>query len=263
MSTHYKRYVDNPPAPSSSASSALPPVVTTVATTRANKRQLDENKTYSKWNYVHSKLYLLIYEISNGTFSHPEAQECLSILASCPAISILATSSLLNVNLLFNSLTFFHCNWRFLCINTYEFSKLTFSHPFIKGISASSNGIIIKESTGDALLTILDSFAKRHVDFLVDIAKYYQIAKKANEHEIYLHKITGGIMIPINEVINCAKKKGTANSKGELLILLKEFVDHKILSHVYDTKGEFISFCINEDDFEIVIAKYGPKSKPK
>jgi hypothetical protein len=262
MSTHYKRYVDNPPPPSSSASSALP-VVTAVATTRANKRQVDENKTYSKWNYVHSKLYLVIYEISNGTFAHPEAQECLSILASCPAISILATSSLLNVNLLFNSLTFFHCNWRFLCVNTYESSKLPLSHPFIKGISTSSNGIIIKESTGNALLTILDSFAKRHVDFLVDIAKKYQLAKKTNDHEKFHHKITGNIIISTNDVLDLTKKKGTANSRSELFTLLKEFVDHKILLHQTDKKGDFISFCITEDDFDIIIAKYGPKPKPK
>lgn len=222
---------------------------------RKNPNKFQEWK--GKWANLQSKLYLIIHEISSGIFWNYEAQECLSILASCESITIIASSSLLNANLLWDSLLFSRFAWRFIEVNTFQHSKLPFDHPFIRNIVTGPGGIIMKENTGENLIPVLRSFGKGHIEFLQRIGDAYFKSKQKTETTAKYFR-NGHIMFPFQEALEIALNSLIVKKKADLTALIKELIDHRILLHVLDEKkgGEYLKFLISEIDFKDYVMKF-------
>lgn len=245
---------------SSSANTALGPAKP--PTRRSLARQPSANSEgKGKWAYNQSKLYLIVQDICGHSFHSSEAQECLSILAACESTTMIATTSSMNSHLLWSSLTAFRYAWRYIRVNTFLHHSIPTDHILFLTTTTAS-GVVVKETTGEALIPVLRSLAKRHIEFLIAIANTYIRAKSQNAHEKYHLGVIGSyIIFPFTEAADIALAGLIVKSKGELLTLIKEFIDHNILTHeIMEKKGEFLKFLISEQDLRMIILRFSNSS---
>lgn len=231
-------------------------------TRRSLARQPSANSEgKGKWAYNQSKLYLIVQDICGHSFHSSEAQECLSILAACESITMVATTSSMNSHLLWSSLTAFRYSWRYIRVNTFLHHSIPTDHILFLTTTTAS-GVVVKETTGEALIPVLRSLAKRHIEFLIAIANTYIRAKSQNAHEKYHLGVIGSyIIFPFTEAADIALAGLIVKSKGELLTLIKEFIDHNILTHeIMEKKGEFLKFLISEQDLRMIILRFSNSS---
>jgi hypothetical protein len=229
--------------------------MTVTSSTRVSRKQSNPSSEWTgKWANVQSRLYLVIHEITSALFHSPEAQECLSILASCDSITMIASSSLLNGNLLWDSLFQSRYCWRYLKLNTFQHYKIPFDHPLFRNVVSGPGGLLMRETTGQSLLTVLTSLGHKHIEFLNKIGACYLKSKNNSENNgVSPYYQNGYIIIPSQEVVVWCTQDMIVQKNADLQVLLKELIDHRILvTQYHETKGQVLKFLISEDDFQII-----------
>lgn len=108
--------------------------------------------------YVHAKarLYILVNEIDSEAMNTKENIEVLSILASCPYVSIVATAETLNCGYQWSSQQLSNLNWTY-------FHTPTFTSKRLDTLFSQSNALVSEDTlSNDRFETILVTLSARH-----------------------------------------------------------------------------------------------------
>jgi hypothetical protein len=175
-------------------------------------------------------LYIIVFDLDGECLQSPESQSCMSLLAACSSVSIVANVESVNAPLLWSPQTLFNYRWMNNHMPTYQ------SYPF----NASESNILSERSREfpggvKTIKQILTCLTERHtqlVYFLVSHAlKHYDSNPDADGDE-GVGKYHG---IYIEELLEITTSKLIARNMGELDKLLYELISHKVICKVTDS----------------------------
>lgn len=190
-----------------------------------------------KYANIQARLYIVIHEICGNSFAHIEAQRCLSILARCESVSVLATLENLNFPLLWDGEILNRFNWQYYHIPSYIDHPLPIDHPSLAETNDAERRFPASTNDGCTLDLILRAMTNNHINLIQIICE--ESIRGSNSEMRY--------MIPIQEILTKAQKKLIVRSKNELKSILKEFIDHDILQLVQFEGKEQIKLMLTKE----------------
>ena len=94
----------------------------------------DQERWGGRYAIAKSKLFLIVHDICGDALSSPLSQECLSLLASCKSVSILATVENLNSVAHWDRRVLARYNWSYRHTPTFEPARIPYnSFPLVSG----------------------------------------------------------------------------------------------------------------------------------
>jgi len=121
-----------------------------LAQRRSSRTMLsDISRWGGRYALSQSKLFIIIHDIGGELLNNSIAQHCLSILASCSSVSIIATLDNINSTILWNKQDVAHYNWIMDEISTYKHysipeSSILVNNELFSTSSSSSSAIVDK-----------------------------------------------------------------------------------------------------------------------
>lgn len=212
-------------------------------------------KSRERSSHKRSKLYILVNSIEGESLRSDESQSCLSLLAACSSISIIATADNLNASALWSPLMLSNFRW----INSHVPTYKNYASDAKESIHSNGGRSEILGGT-KALEYIYKSLTKRHEELITLLANdainqhenglkkssiSSRLTNTGNESNILAHYYG----ITFEELLIETSKKVIARSSAELNVLLKELTDHKLVSKEADSSRRFrvmILLPINE-----------------
>jgi hypothetical protein len=226
------------------------------------RRNLLLNKAVPKYGgrYAHTqaRLYLLVHEICGPLFSHMEAQACLSIVAHCRSVSVVASAELLNVVQLWDHLSRGRFGWSWYHVPTYVHHRLPADHCILVREKESHGDARGAEGEADRLGLILATLPTAHKDLLhlvckLSMDKKEQLAKKKGAAESRKSKLSIGATpaqdarcVKTDDVVKAATSAMILKTKTELYEVCKNFFDHRILADVRIATGAFLKVLLSD-----------------
>jgi hypothetical protein len=207
---------------------AVQPVLT------SSRPHLDRSKfAKSSWNaryrYAHPKLYLLIDRIDGPALRSTISQRCLSMLAACDAVSILASCEHINTTLLWPNDLLTRFNWHY--DNASTFLSQAIPEDFI--LIPTTNSLVEGASKDKSLDSSLMSLTARHRELLEVTAKetlaLHAASTTASSSSSAAVDQSG---VPDSKILSICKNKLILRSSAELKTLLKELVDQRMIKIV-------------------------------
>lgn len=189
-----------------------------------------------RYSHAQPKLYIIVDGIDGESLQSDESQFCLSSLAACSSVSMIANTESLNAPILWNPQMLSKYRWANYHVPTYQ------SYAFNASESNSLGGGS-KEFPGGsrALEYIFKSLTKRHEE-LVSILAKDAVGQYDSEKVPLPSDATGGGStvayrgINIDDLLLETARSVVARSMPELNTLLQELIDHKIVTKVYDSQ---------------------------
>lgn len=222
-----------------------------------------------RYAHAQAKLYILVHEIGAEALTSPESQESLRILASCESISLIASAEHLQTPLLWRPEMLQDLRWVYLHFPTYVNKPIV---PLPATSSASTGSSIgagegfrwaakrspfvldgsgsDAKADGSAVDQVLASVTRKHKDIFVMLCN---MITQRNQTEVQ-EKVSGrgrkkgseNSSVTVVEVAMKCKNKMLCRSTEELVVILKEFVDHKLI--LLDSKEENVSLNLSTDE---------------
>ncbi|RYG98112.1 hypothetical protein EON65_51855 [archaeon] len=243
---------------------------------------LDKSKSHNggRYAYNQARLYLVIHSICGPLFCHADAQICLSILAGCKCVSILASIDMLNVSLFWDGLSRVRYAWSWYHMPTYISSVLPEDHPCLIGAEgareSSANNRSNEQYSRDReeTMSILSGFPTSHKEFLQILCKYcldkmsrlekgkpkVAILKESQKKKVRSTSSKSTISgkhglenlassdyacVPIDEVLKQGTAKLILKSKQDITEICKNFFDHQMLQDVRSSQfGDFLKVLL-------------------
>ncbi|KAJ1426737.1 origin recognition complex subunit 2-domain-containing protein [Ochromonadaceae sp. CCMP2298] len=90
----------------------------------------DAHRWGGRYALAQSKLYVVIHDVCGHALSSEASQQCLSVLAACPSVSLLACVENLNSIAVWDRRMLANYRWSFEHVPTYRSFRLPQNHPF-------------------------------------------------------------------------------------------------------------------------------------
>jgi hypothetical protein len=208
----------------------------------SSSRRIQQSSTlvkYSIGRYAHNqtRLFIVIHELCGPILADSNAYSCLSILASSKAVAMICSVRCTNVVTLWSPIVVTQFNWKYYHfgphenqhIQTLTTSLLPRDHViFHAGKSHSGVGSLGIIGT-DVLLTVLHS---------VD----------ANARELLCMICREGGAITGVKLLDLAGKKLIAKFREDLMLKLKELIDHNVVTLTRQGSFEIFRAMLSEED---------------
>lgn len=210
------------------------PVLTSM-THSINRTKFAKSAWKGRYRHEHPKFYILIDNIEGPALRNHFSQLCISYLAACDAVSIIATSEHLNTTTLWSTDMLGRFNWHFEHVPTFEQYPLPGSFVLYPSKASISEGLTNKSSL-DSLLT---SITVKHRELLELIAKETMMPSEtgtANSSKSSSSAATKSDPpgIQLNRILSGCKAKLILRTDKELKNMLKELIDQKTVKVVND-----------------------------
>jgi Origin recognition complex subunit 2 len=201
-------------------------IVPVLSTTQTNidKSKFAKSIWKGRYRYAHPKLYILIDNIEGQALQNRFSQVCLSYLAACDAVSIIATCEHINTPILWSNEVLGRFNWVFEHVPTFE--KHDLPRNFILFPSKATISECSNKSSLDSLLT---SITVKHRELLELIAKE-TLAERSNQ-KISNNNSEG---VELSIILSGCKAKLILRTDKELKNMLKELIDQKTVKVSHD-----------------------------
>ena len=203
-------------------------------------------KNLGRPSHKQSKLYILVNSIEGESLRSDESQSCLSLLAACSSISIIATVDNLNASILWNPIMLSNFRW----INSHVPTYRNYVVDTLKDLNSTRGKSDVLSGT-KALGYIYKSLTKRHDELIAllasDALKQHETGLKkpvvvkaktanvANDSTLLAHYLG----ISMEDLLIETTKKVIARSTAELNVLLKELIDHKLVTKEIDSSRRY------------------------
>jgi hypothetical protein len=185
-----------------------------------------------RYSHIQGRLYIIVFDLDGECLQSSESQSCMSLLAACSSVSIIANVESVNAPLLWSPQINTNYNWWNNHMPTYQ------SYPFNASESAT-----MSEKSKDfrggmkALNAILRCLTERHSQLInlmtFDALKHYD---SDPENLSGVDGSTGKYPgINVDELLEITTGKLIARNMGELDKLLHELISHKIIRRVMDS----------------------------
>ncbi len=213
----------------------------------------------SRYSNAVSRLYIIVNSIEAEGLAGPSAsksQEALSILAACPAVSLIASCDNLNCPLLWSTETSSKFNWLYINVPTFE--------PYCRIHEGSSielllSGSGISSSTNyKNTNTYYKGMTARQKDILKELIQEslkQKDAKKPAGKAGSSKKQIFGVYKP--DLFTLCSQKLIVSNINELNKSLKELTEQKIVSTIAyaaeegkAARGDFVSLLMSVEDME-------------
>ena len=205
-------------------------------------------KNRERQSHKQSKLYILVNSIDGESLRSDDSQLCLSLLAACSSISIIATADNLNTPILWNPLMLSNFRW----INSHVPTYRDYVVDTLKDLNSIRGKNDVLSGT-KALEYIYKSLTKRHDELIAllasDALKQHETGMKKPTKEKEKPAKTANIVestlvahylgISMEDLLVETTKKIIARSTAELNVLLKELVDHKLVTKEIDSSRRY------------------------
>jgi Origin recognition complex subunit 2 len=206
------------------------------ATTAFPSTRIADPKWGGRYSHAQAKLYIVVRNIDGESLQSDESQMCLSLLAACSSVSLIATSERLNTPVMWSPQLLSKFRWANYHVPTYE--SYAFNPTEVNSLGGGS-----KEFPGGAraLEYIFKSLTKRHEELVSMLARD---AIKQCETDKPSSSSNGGEScstasyrgMNIEELLVETSRSVVARSMPELNTLLQELVDHKIVNKAFDSQ---------------------------
>lgn len=196
--------------------------------------KLAQEKWGGRYRHEKSMLYILVNSIEGKLFQMNDAKVCLSILASCPSIGIIATCEHMNTSLQWNQEVLCNFKWIFEHFPTFEPNHIESDYILFPQKKTDSS-IALRKTDSKSIDSVLLSFPKKHRELLVllinETLKKYESLKNNVQDGKLKAKISGDdYKISKREILVLTKKDLRDRTESALNETLKEFVDQNLLS---------------------------------
>lgn len=208
-----------------------------------------------RYAHAQGRLYIVIHDIGADSLSSPSCQECLSLLAACASVSIIATVEHLNTPSLWNPSQLSRFNWMYEHIPTYVNFPLTKKSAFV-----SDRNKTIEQFDSSAVDHVLASVTHKHKEiFAVLCGIALQEVKSASEVPASKEKTARNkqpsFTVLIGDLLSKCKQKMLCRTMNDLVTILNEFVDHRLV--VVNSKDNNVTLNISIEQIE----RYGELQK--
>jgi hypothetical protein len=188
---------------------------------------------YGRYTHNFHRLYLIIHNLDGAVLRSNDFQQCLSKLAACPCVVLVASVDHLNTPLMWDTEMQARFRWSYQHAPTYDCNEIKSSELFsaVKGKNGGSR----------ALEYILRSLTNKHRDIMSHLAKL-ELNRKSritmggdNAGNYDSYDDDGGRPVrekgvTLNALLERCMAKLIVRNEQDLRYHLKEPVDHKILS---------------------------------
>lgn len=201
--------------------------------TNTHLHSAQRHYSYGRYAHNQTRLFLVLHDIVGPWLCAPEAQQCLAILAHCRSISLLASTSALNVSMLWSPSILSLFNFRYLSLPSYS-SLLPVPRDYVffgggRGAGGGAGGGLggnhLEVVGTDVLVTVLqsvDTLAKELLHLLCTLC----LSSSASSSSA---APSTSNEVPVQRMLEVAAQKMLVRSRDELLQKLGEFFDHKVL----------------------------------
>eukprot|EP01039_Chlorochromonas_danica_P005863 gene5863-6456_t len=244
--------------------SHLPPTERRQLAMQMNKAQ---PKYGGRYAHTQARLYLIIDEICGPIFAHMEAQACLSILAACKSISLIASLEILNLPLLWDSLTLARFAWSYQHLPTYVHHHFPADHC----LWSHGGGETTSRSSGPdgdvhRTATMFESLPYAHREILrIMCRKVIEKQRLLEERKADKSIATGRAKnkqnkedphcIDLDDVVKEATASMLARTRAELEVICKNFFDHRILEDLRTARGNHLKVLLSDKALQDILAK--------
>lgn len=180
-----------------------------------------------RYAIAQSKLYIIIHDILGNNLNNAISQQCLSILASCESVALFVTLENLNSIVHWNKVMLGKFRWIYEDVPTFQHHSIPDNFPLIYDKTTKSDNLLNKEAYDHKIIgvkAVLSSLTKHHNEMFTvlwdEISKYR--VNNPNHEKIY--------GIPFKHLSTVLGGKLIIKNDNDLNNLLKEFIDHKLLT---------------------------------
>lgn len=208
------------------------------ATTASSSTRIADPKWGGRYSHAQAKLYIVVRSIDGESLQSEESQMCLSLLAACSSVSMIATAESLNTPVMWSPQLLSKFRWANYHVPTYE--SYAFNPTEVNSLGGGS-----KEFPGGAraLEYIFKSLTKRHEELVSMLAKDAikqcetdKIASSSMINESESGSTASYRGMNIEELLVETSRSVVARSMPELNTLLQELIDHKIVNKAFDSQ---------------------------
>ncbi|CAG8458796.1 13593_t:CDS:2 [Ambispora leptoticha] len=193
---------------------------------------------FSAPNCEIDKLYLVFHNIDAPQLRAEQTYHCLSIIASCPNICLIASTDHINIGLLFDQMTTSRFNWLWFELATFQPHKI--EHSFQNSSLMSSES----ELSPQAVYHVLSSLSQRARGVFKTLIEH-QIAEAEKSSKHLKPKDTG---IEYNILYDKCRREFHVNSDNTFRGHLTEFRDHRIIQSYRSAYGTDILYVPLDSD---------------
>jgi hypothetical protein len=199
-------------------------------------------------------LYIVVHDIGAHSLASSECQLCLAKLAECPSVCLVATMEHLNTPTLWAADQLARFRWNLERVDTFAPQPVSQNFPCV--VRETEFGASSTDGAA-ALEYLLTSLSSRHHELLSVVCKYIQ---EVNNEDATSSSATSRAAaaavsssssssssarpshllksIPFDVLLERCTKKLIAQKPDDVKALLKEFIDHKIISIAEAMKAE-------------------------
>ena len=208
------------------------------ATTASSSTRIADPKWGGRYSHAQAKLYIVVRSIDGESLQSEESQMCLSLLAACSSVSMIATAESLNTPVMWSPQLLSKFRWANYHVPTYE--SYAFNPTEVNSLGGGS-----KEFPGGAraLEYIFKSLTKRHEELVSMLAKDAikqcesdKSASSSTSNESESGSTASYRGMNIEELLAETSRSVVARSMPELNTLLQELIDHKIVNKAFDSQ---------------------------
>jgi hypothetical protein len=201
---------------------------------------LPVGKAHSDWggrySHARSKLYIIVRDIGGPSFSTRQAQAYLAKLAACDSVTLIATMEHVNTPLLWDASILAKFRWVTETVSTYQ--PQSCRNDFGCIVRDTDFALLASSTEGvQALDYLLASLSLRHHELLSVLSRLILEANMAtssdetaeqqrygSNQQQYVKSVSFSSLF-----LRCCAKLFVTKAE-DLKVLLKEFIDHKIVS---------------------------------
>ncbi|CAG8433837.1 9600_t:CDS:1 [Ambispora gerdemannii] len=193
---------------------------------------------FSILNREINKLYLVFHNIDAVQLRTEQTYNCLSIIASCPNIRLIASTDHINIGMLFDQVTTSRFNWLWFELATFQPHKI--EHSFQNSSLMNSES----ELSPQAVYHVLSSLSQRARGVFKTLIEH-QIAEAEKASKHLKPKDTG---IEYNALYDKCRREFHVNSDNTFRGHLTEFRDHRIIQSYRSAHGTDILYVPLDPD---------------